>query len=172
MINDVLTAIAKKLSADTLIKHIDEDWGQLDFYTDNPPVKFPCVLLEIQQIPWSNEGNKVQDGIMNISVTVADIKMSNTSYNAPGAQKTKAAAIWTILENINKALHGWRPVITTGTPLPDFKSLTRISTRKIKRDDGIRQFEVIYAVHCQDASLHSTHFAVPKPVPKVTFQTL
>ncbi len=163
MINDVLTAIAKKLSTDTLIKHIDEDWGQLDFYTDNPPVKFPCVLLEIQQIPWLGEGNKVQDGIMNISVTVADMKMSNTSYNAPSAQKIHAAAIWTILENIHKALHGWHPVITTGTPLPDFRSLTRISTRKIKRDDGIRQFEVIYAVHCQDASTVHTHVANPKP---------
>jgi hypothetical protein len=163
MINDVLTAIAKKLIADPLIKHIDEDWGQLDFYTENPPVKFPCVLLEIQQVPWNTEGNKVQDGIMNISITVADMKLSNTSYNAPTTQKTHAAAIWTILQNIHKALHGWRPVITTGTPLPDFKSLTRISTRKIKRDDGIRQFEVVYAVHCQDSSPYSVHYANPKP---------
>ena len=138
--------------------------GQLDYYNDNPPVKFPCVLLEILQVPWNTEGRNVQDGIMNISVTVADIKLSNTSYNAPTAQKTNAAAIWTILEHVQKALHGWRPVITPGTPLPDFKSLTRISTRKIKRDDGIRQFEVIYAVHCQDSCLLNTRMAhVPMP---------
>lgn len=168
MIHDVLTAIALKLSSISTIKYIDEDWGQLDYYNDNPPVKFPCVLLEIQQIPWQNELNLVQNGIMNISLTVADIKLSNTSFGAPTKQKTNAASIFTTLEDIHKALHGWRPVTDKNVALPDFKLLTRISTRKIKRDDGIRQFEVIYAVHCQDASALNKHNAVPKPTLRIT----
>src|SRR5574343_1055189 len=101
MIHDVLTAIALKLSSISTIKYIDEDWGQLDYYNDNPPVKFPCVLLEIQQIPWQNELNLVQNGIMNISLTVADIKLSNTSFGAPTQQKTNAASIFTTLEDIH-----------------------------------------------------------------------
>ena len=24
------------------LRYIAEDWGQLDFYNDAPPVKFPC----------------------------------------------------------------------------------------------------------------------------------
>ena len=159
MINDILTAIISRLAEkEPNLKYMDEDWGQLDYYQESPPVKFPCALLELQQANWINQSQKLQDGVLSISIRIADIKLSNTSYRAPAGQKTSAAAIWLILENIHKALHGWRPQDN-----PSFGALTRISSRKVKRDDGIREFEVVYNTLCLDASPvnQQYHAAVP-----------
>ncbi|KAF0198851.1 MAG: hypothetical protein FD170_3971 [Bacteroidetes bacterium] len=140
MINDILTAIAARLGAEVPeLKYIDEDWGQLDDYSDNPPVKFPCAIIEVQQAAWRNQSNKVQDGTVNISIRVAELRLSNTNLRAPAPQKLNAAAIWLIQEKIYKALHTWRPV-----EFPAFSSLTRVSSRKLKRDDGVREFEMIF----------------------------
>jgi hypothetical protein len=147
MINDILTAVAERLSGVTAIKYIDEDWGQLDYYSEHPPVKFPCVLLDIQQMSWRNQGRLAQDGTVTINIRVSDMKLSNTNAKASSSQKEKAAAIWEILEAIHKLLHGWRP-----GELPAFSDLTRLSSRRLKRDDGIREFEVIYSTIYTDSA--------------------
>ena len=159
MINDILTAIMARLDAtEPNLKYMDEDWGQLDYYQDAPPVKFPCVLLELQGAHWRNQGRLVQDGEISISLRVADLKLSNTSYRAPVNQKAKAAAIWVILENIHKALHGWRPA-----EYPEFGTMARVSSRKVKRDDGIREFEVIYTCQATDSSAAVKTFNLASP---------
>ncbi|KAF0199019.1 MAG: hypothetical protein FD170_3947 [Bacteroidetes bacterium] len=100
MINDILTAIAKRLGAQVPeLKYIDEDWGQLDSYSDNPPTKFPCALLEMQSAQWRNQGNKTQDGTINISIRIASLRLSNTNPKAPEPQRLLAANIWVVLEN-------------------------------------------------------------------------
>ena len=167
MINEILTAIMDRLAIkEPNLKYMDEDWGQLDYYQESPPVKFPCMLLELQQASWKNQSQKVQDGEILISIRVADLKLSNTSYRAPAGQLAKAAAIWLILENIHKALHGWRPVA-----YPEFGALTRVSSRKVKRDDGIREFEVIYSTLCTDVSAMSQQYYTGGPlIPVVSFE--
>jgi len=160
MINDILTAIMARLTEkEPNIKYLDEDWGQLDYYQVNPPVKFPCMLLELQQANWKNQSQKVQDGELLISIRVADLKLSNTNPKAPAGQQAKAAAVWLILENIHKALHGWRPAAN-----PDFGTLTRLSSRRVKRDDGIREFEVVYSTLCTDASAMDQYYNIADPV--------
>jgi hypothetical protein len=154
MINDILTAIMERLAEkEPNLKYLDEDYGQLSYYQENVPVKFPCALLELQQTSWKNQSQKAQDGVLNISIRVADLKLSNTNYKAPTTQKTKAAAIWIVIENIHKALHGWRPLAN-----PEFGTLTRISTSRVKRDDGIREFELVYSSLCTDASAINQQF--------------
>ncbi|MEI6062192.1 MAG: hypothetical protein WCR72_15935 [Bacteroidota bacterium] len=139
MINDILTAIAARLAAtEPNLKHIDEDWGQLDYYDKAPPVKFPCALFNIKTINWVNQSQKVQDGVFEISIKVASFKLSNSSSNAPSGQKANDNDIWIILENIHKALQGWRP-----DDYPSIGSLTRLNLKGVNRDDGIKQFEVV-----------------------------
>ena len=158
MINDILNAVMARLNEkEPNLKYMDEDWGQLDYYQENIPVKFPACLLELQQTSWKNQSQKVQDGILTISIRVADLKLSNTNFKAPSAQKTKAAAIWIVIENIHKALHGWRPLDS------EFGTLTRISTRRIKRDDGIREFELLYSALCTDASAMTQQYGSAEP---------
>lgn len=148
MINDILTAIDARLGSSVPeLKYIDEDWGQLDDYSVSPPVKFPCALIEIQQAQWRNQSGRAQDGSVNISIRIADMRLSNTNSKAPAQQKLNASALWFIQENIYKALHTWRPV-----EYPDFSSLTRVSSRKLKRDDGIREFEMIFTTVYVDKS--------------------
>jgi len=158
MINDLLSAIAARLaSVEPNLKYIDQDWGQLDFYQESPPVKFPACLLECQQTSWNNQGRYLQDGIINLSVRVADLPVANTSLRAPAAQKSRAAAIWVILQNIHIALYGWRP---DGS---QFGPLSRVSTRRVKRDDGIREFEMVFICTVTDHSAETQFYNIADP---------
>jgi hypothetical protein len=159
MINDILKLIMERLTEkEPNIRYMDEDWGQLDYYNDNPPVRWPALLLELQGANWLNQSQKVQDAPLMIALTVADIKTANTSWKAPATQKASAAAIWIVLENIHKALHGWKPAHR------QFGALSRVSTRRVKRDDGIRQFEVIYSCLCIDDSAMREVYNIADPV--------
>lgn len=148
MINDILTVIQERLQANVeQLKYIDEDWGQLDFYSTNPPAKFPAALVEIQNVPWRNQGGKTQDGTVNVSINIADLRLANTNPRAPAGQKEKAASIWLIAEKVHRALHGWRNEL-----YPEIGVLTRTSGKRVKRDDGIRQIEIIYSCVYLDTS--------------------
>jgi len=163
MINDILAAIMSRLNtSEPNLKYIDEDWGQLDYYDGQNPVKFPCLLLELQQVTWKNQSQKVQDGEMLISLRIADMRLSNSNQKAPSNQRNATYAIWLILENIHKALHGWRP-----EQIPQFGALTRISSNKVKRDDGIREFVIVYSTLCSDSSAMNQGYshAVPEVTP-------
>jgi hypothetical protein len=156
MINDILTAIKARL-ADTEpnLKYLDEDWGQLDYYRDAAPVKFPCALLELQQVNWKNQSQKVQDGEVAITIRVADLALGSTNPKASGNRQLKAVAIWAIMQNIHTALHGWRPA-----DYPEFSALIRVSTRKVKRDDGVREFEITYSTSATDESAGTVYYNV------------
>lgn len=57
--------IQNRLASLPELKYIDIDWGQIDYY-DQPPVKYPCALIEIRQADYSNEGQHVQYGTVII----------------------------------------------------------------------------------------------------------
>ena len=163
MINDILTLVLEQISSKVPeLKYLSEDEGQFDYYHENPPVKFPACLVEMQQVQWSDLGKRIQDGKIFVSIMVADLRLSNSNLKAPTSQKVKAASIWIILENIHKALHCWAP------DNQYYGLLTRISTRKIKRDDGIRQFEVVYCAQCVDETATPTQASVSNVTPVIS----
>lgn len=127
------------------LKYVDEDWGQLDFFGPNHPVKWPCALIDIIDATWSNEGKLVQMGLVQVKVRVADIKISNTSGAAPQGQKDKAFAIFATLREVFKALHGW-----SGDE--HYSKLIRTKNSKIKRNDGVRIYETTFTCEMKDAS--------------------
>ena len=51
---EILQNIQNRLSTITEIRYIDEDWGQLDYYSQNMPVQWPCCLIDIQSGNFSN----------------------------------------------------------------------------------------------------------------------
>lgn len=142
LIADIKTRLTSKV--DTL-KYIDEDWGQLDYYNPNQPVKWPCAIVDVDQVTWTAQGNLVQIGLANLSVRVADMRLSNTNAKAPSSQQEKAAGIFDLLTSVHQALHGWTADSMNGP-------LTRTLTRKVNRDDGIREFEMIFSVQVIDDS--------------------
>jgi hypothetical protein len=145
MIKDILEAIQKKIEEAETKFFVDEDWAQLDVDAINPPVKFPCVLIDVSDIGFSNIGQdrtqtprQRQNGLLTIRLTVAAKKLSNTSGKAPQSQKDNAWKIYGYLEEIHKLLHGWCPV-----PQKSGK-LERRSFNGISNQSGVQQKTVDY----------------------------
>jgi hypothetical protein len=147
----VLENIQNRLSTVSELKYIDENWGQLDDYDNFAPVKYPCALIEIGSIEFSHLGmdkkaiamNR-QMGSASIVISIATVKLTQTSFNAPKSQKDIAWAIWDILDNVHKSLHGYRPNENTS-------ALMRTGIRRIKRDDGIQLYEITFSVSIHNA---------------------
>ena len=138
-IQNILTTIPELI-------YVDEDWGQLDDYSPNPPTQFPLVLIDIGSLQFSDIGkdrNAVPENRQmatgTIVLSIANLKLTNTSGRAPQTQKNAAWSIWDIIENVHKKIHG---VVVGGTA----GAMLRTNMRKVKRDDGIQEYEVTYTV--------------------------
>ena len=128
----------------TGIKYIDADWGQLDYYSPNFPVKFPCVLLDVTNVRYSDIGTdkKVvpinrQEASATLSLTIADLKLSNTSSRAPQPQKDNAFSLYEIIAEIHALVQGFKPDEKAG-------SLIRTGMQRVKRDDGVQEYIITY----------------------------
>lgn len=131
------------------LKYVDQDWGQMDFYP-NPPVKFPCALIDIQSVQYTNAGEFVQQGTAVVVIRLFDIRLSNSSQAAPETQKENAKKVWQLIEDVNKALHG-QNFLQAGYGLP-----MREQLRRTKRDDGCYQTELFYTVQFTDTTCQPT----------------
>ena len=136
-IQDIIGNVAK-------IKYVDEDWGQLDDYGSNIPVKWPCSLIDLTSVDYSDIGidksakpKNRQMGLVSVTIKYANVKLSNSSFKAPEVQKNNAYQLIEIVEDGHKVLHGFQPT-------PNCSPLMRTKLRRIKRDDGVQQIEVTY----------------------------
>ena len=127
------------------LNYIDQDWGQMDFFP-NPPVKFPCALIDIQSAEYTNKGDYTQHGTATVVIRIFDIKLSNSSNGAPQNQKDNAKKIWKLIEAVNKSLHG-RNFLPDNFGLP-----IRVQLRRTKRNDGCYQNELYYTIQFVDES--------------------
>jgi hypothetical protein len=146
----LLTDIQTRLQAYVpQLAYIDEDWGQMDYYSVAQPVKFPCALINIGTIVYTDQGKGVQTGIGTVIITVADIKLTNSSANAPLLQKQAAWKVYDTIQSVHQALHGW-----TGSPF--YGPLTRTQLHRRKNDEGINLFDVVFTVSIRDDSARGT----------------
>lgn len=143
---EILLAIQNKMSEVISLQYIDEDWGQIKYYDSHPAVKFPFALIDFNQLSFDNLGidrtatpaNR-QTANGTIAITIGNIKLTNTSHNAPLNQKNKAWEIWEIIESVHGCLHGWKPTEATG-------ALTRTGLQRIVRSDGIQEYRITYSI--------------------------
>lgn len=141
----LLTDILEQLKPVPGLKYVDEDWGQLDFYSPNPPVQFPAAVVDCINVTYTNEGKLSQLGDVQIRIRVADQKLTNSSGKAPANQRTQAFAIYDLLRDIHKAMHGWTKDKTTAYTAP-----IRTSLRRAQRQDGMRVHELLYTCRIVD----------------------
>ncbi|KGO89749.1 hypothetical protein [Flavobacterium suncheonense] len=142
----ILESIENRLSEISELKYVDEDWGQLDNYSPNPPTKFPFGLIDLTNISYSNIGidrtltpaNR-QNATGTITVTIGNIKITNSSARAPQGQKNNAWAIWDLIELVHAKLHGWHPTNLAG-------ALIRTGQQRVIRDDGIQEYRITYSI--------------------------
>ena len=147
---NLLEKLQLRLAEIPQLKYIDENWGQLDYYSPNMPVQYPCVLIDIGQVQYSNLGKDLtkrpvqrQIGSVQLRLTIANMRLTNTSGQAPRRQKEEAWAIWTLIEQIHQKLHG-------AVLLPNVSPLIRASQQRTLRDDGLQEYEVYYNCEVQN----------------------
>ncbi len=146
MSKEVLQNIQNKLATIPALKYVDEDWGQLDDYSPNPPTQFPLALIDIGNLQYSDIGKNKSVTPQNrqmatgtIVISIASLKLTKTSARAPQSQKDQAWAIWDIVESVHAELHGVAVGGSAG-------AMMRTAMRKVKRDDGIQEYEVTYTI--------------------------
>ena len=146
----LLEKIQQKVSEIAELKHIDENWGQLDYYSPNMPVQYPCALIDVQQVQFTDLGKDItkkplqrQIGTVQIKITVANMRLTNSSMQAPRRQKEEVWVIWGIIEKIHQQLHGV-------SLLPNVSPLIRTSQNRTLRDDGLQEYEVYYSCEMQN----------------------
>lgn len=127
------------------IDYANENEGQLEIFP-NPPVKWPCALIDLASGQFTSNSNDRtaqpqlrQQGVLQIEITIANKKITNSSGFAPATQKDKAYSIWKYAEVVHKKLQGFRP-------MPNSGALVRSGFTKVKRDDGIQEIRVIYTI--------------------------
>lgn len=114
------------------LAYIDKDWGQLAY--DKPAVKFPCALLDVKEITYTQMGKGCQMADTQITVTVASMRLAASSLLAP--RQEDAYHVIELLGRIHAALHQF----TTGSYSPLF----RTNLRKILADSSKECYEIIY----------------------------
>jgi hypothetical protein len=142
------------------LKYVDQDWGQMDFFP-NPPVKYPCALIDIQSAQYTNNGNFIQQGTAIVIIRLFELKLSNSSQAASTGQKENAKKIWQLIEDVNKAVHG-QNFLQEGYGLP-----IREQMRRTKRNDGCYQTELYYSVQFTDTTCQSKLMPVSPVIPNV-----
>ena len=143
----ILKAIQDRIGENvTDLKHIDENWGQLDLFGNEIPVQWPCCLIMLNTANFSNLGNDVtavpmnrQEGLITVELTIAKLKLTNTSFKAPLLQKEKAWEIWGIVRKTHEIIHGWSPEVGSG-------KMIRTGLSTVRRDDGVQEIRIIYSI--------------------------
>lgn len=133
MIKDALRAVKSALQEIEELRYSGEDWGQLDYFTQKP-VKYPCALVDVEEVDYSNNAGRGQQGIATLTVRVADCRMFNGSFQAPPSETEFAA--FDLLQTITTALHG----LSGDT----FSPLVRTGIVRARRDDNIREFRITF----------------------------
>ena len=137
MLKHIFTAVQNRITeAVSQVQYVGEDWGQLDFYAERPPVRFPCVLFDVDEVKFAGRGRvKIQDAAAVITLRIADYRAVNVS--ALSGIDSPALDMYDLLTDIYKALEG----------LGDetFSGLTRKQLVRVRRDDGIREYRMTFA---------------------------
>lgn len=147
---EIIPNIQTVLEKITEIKHIDEDWGQLSYFGANIPVKWPCVLVSISSTTFSNtfQDKKLkpmerQQGDVNLEITIANLKLTNTSAKSTEFQKEFGFNIWNLISKVHTELQGFKPDVNAS-------KLIRIKLEKIKREDSVQEYIVSYSCSLSD----------------------
>lgn len=111
----------------------DKDWGQ--FQHPQPPVKFPCALIDIESVSFSSLARDGQMAEADIVLTIADQRLRATSVKAPG--RRDGYFLLDMAESVHEALQshhaGW------------YAPLVRKSMRKVYVDNTSEVYSVVYS---------------------------
>lgn len=106
----IFLSIQKRLADNVpALQYIDKNWGQLNIA--KPPVKWPCCLMDIDSIDYSQASENTRVAEASIILTIADCHTVRSSANAPN--KEDSYAILDVIEKVAAILDGYRVPDTT-----------------------------------------------------------
>lgn len=124
--------IQTQLAEISELKAIDKNWGQLNY--EDSPIKFPCALLDIADVNFSQLGQLAQQADGNIEITVANMRLTNSNYRNPN--KADSYVVFDIMDDIHQLLQGWSNG-TTGR-------LIRTNLQKVATDRNYEIYKMTY----------------------------
>ena len=133
MIDTLLLSVQARLREEVKeLRYIDKDWGQLGY--PQPAVAWPCALLDVENIGYTQtaQGGEVADG--SIIITVANQRLTSSSQKAPRREEA-----YKTIELIGK-MHQALQLFTDGTYAPLFRS----ALRRVRIDSSREEYQLIY----------------------------
>lgn len=140
MIKQLLNAVQTALKEIDALRYVGEDWGQIDFYDNRPPVNFPCALISFSSGDYSDAGRGVQLASVQFSVRVADMPPVRGSAVRPTPEKPYE--VYDTLQSVYAVLQGMKSSC--------FAPITRKRLLKVNRDDSVREWVLTFATSFTD----------------------
>ena len=143
----IITAIIDKLASDIPeLRHIDINIGQMA--VPDPPVDYPCALIDVSEIDWTTLGCKRQRGEVNIEIELFFIIRTSTQSAAPKEVRASALEHFSIIKKVYKTLQG----LSGDT----FSGLTRVKSQRNK-EYYPRGFKMAFTCSIEDSSAVQTY---------------
>lgn len=142
MYDALLARIADKVPK---IKFTTFDFSQ--FEQEQPPVSWPCLLIDFETFNFSDLSENVQVASGYIGLRLGFNPYSSVSSATPVDFRNKGLEYFVIEWELHKALHGW-------SPGDDFGNLSRVSARTdVERVDKLRIRDLRYSIGFEDYSV-------------------
>lgn len=119
---EILQAVMQKLAQIPELRWIDLNVGQMNI--QNPPVDYPCALIDIADIDYTTAGTHRQIGELQLEIELYFIVRSPANTLAPEHLREQAFGHFAIVRKIYTALQN-----LSGQ---NFTGLTRIRTTRNK----------------------------------------
>lgn len=118
------------------LQYIAEDWGQLDFYDQTPPVKFPCALISVSSINFESQTHDCRWATMTILIRVADAPAVSGSMAAPESYRNRAFSIFDLMDKIGISLYAFGG--------EEFNEIEQKTITHYNREDAIREYAMLF----------------------------
>jgi len=105
MIKAILIDFMQRLNGVEPIKYISLDWGQLN--KEKPAVKWPCALLSMEDIEFTQQAEHKQLAEADIVITLEFLHTGHMSGTVERADQTLESL--ETIDDIHAALSGWLP---------------------------------------------------------------
>jgi hypothetical protein len=153
---NLLERLIERLTNDVPeLRFIGQDIGQLEHYEIRPPVTFPCLLIDLEGVNFTDTGNhnsQLAEGV--VSFRLGLIKYTDINNITPAQYRVSAYSYYELEDKLSSVLHGWAPL--------GFNRLLRRSWSTERREDDLRvrasRFEISYT----DTVEYTKHI-VPRP---------
>lgn len=155
---EILNVILAKLKNEVPeLRWIDVNLGQMA--TENPPVDYPCALVDVTDISYTTAGMRRQVGEARIEIELYFIVRSPANIAAPDYLRKQAFEHFGVVAKVYKALEG-----VSGE---SFGGLNRV---QVRRDKGYypRSFTLVFRCSVEDRAAVQTYQKLPGVIPGIT----